>query len=123
LLTVVQVSGQAIPFTQTVLIPNGAVPLMSATSLLTRIEPLTVKAAGSSAAIWLAILERACPSQVLSPEGLSTLSPSAVKALYFASSQGPLIAGSRGPLTSSLSPRQYMRRKAGQLKMLLVFVS
>src|SRR5712671_1853808 len=69
------------------------------------------------------MLVRAAVSQLLRPLGLSTLNPLATKALYLASSNGPLTLTSRGPMISSLRPRQYMRRKVGQENMLLVLVS
>src|SRR5437899_272416 len=97
-----QVNGHSIPFTQIVLTLKGAVPLTYARLLLRPTAELTEKLAALTAAIWLAMLVRACESHVLIAElGFSTLKPFATKVLYLASSNGPVLVMSSGPLTNS----------------------
>src|SRR5579872_7224521 len=116
LVTLVQVTGHSTPLNQTVLTFTGAVPLTCATSLFIVTDGLTVKLEVFSAAICDAMMFCAWESQGLMFElGSSNAKPLATKALYLASSNGPLLAVLRGPLTSSCNARQYIRRKVGLL--------
>src|SRR5882672_7583147 len=108
--TLVQVNGHSAPLSQTVLMATGALPLTRATSLLITTPGFTVKLAVFSTAIFEAMLSCACVSHDLRLEfGSSTVKPLATKALYLASSKGPLLAIFRGPFTNSCKARQYMR--------------
>src|SRR6266516_2967588 len=112
--TVVQPSGQDSPLTVMEVTCTGAAP-ESTTALLGVMNKLvvTVKFAASSAASWLVMLVCAWAIQVLMAEGSCGLRPLARKAAYFASRSGPYWPACIGPLISSLSARQYMRRKVG----------
>src|SRR5438445_872385 len=121
LVTLVQVRGHSSPLSQMVLTFTGAAPLTYATSLLTWMVEFTM----NGEAIFMSTCRMAfCAwesQDLILIEGFSTEKPLATKALYLASSNGPLTAVLRGPFISSCKARKYMRRKVGLLYILAVF--
>src|ERR1035437_342211 len=121
--TPVHVTGYSTPLNQIVLIETGAVPVTTATFPLTTGEEFTVNATLVWAAICEAMLVFAWVNQSLIKEEFWAATPLARKALYLASSKGPLLATFNGPFTSSCKARTYIRRKVGLLKMAAVLGS
>src|SRR5208283_3576813 len=108
--------GYATPLIQTVSTFTGAVPVTCATLLPVVTAGLTANDEAFTAASCEAMLVCAWESHgLMLVTGFSTLRPLAVKALYLASSSGPLLATLSGPFTNSCKARQYMRRKVGLL--------
>src|SRR5260370_14259828 len=100
LVTLVQVRGHSTPLNQTVFTFTGAVPLTYATSLLIWTVGFTANDEATAKSCCRMAFCAWESQDLILVEGFSTEKPFATKALYFASSKGPLPAVLRGPLTS-----------------------
>src|SRR6266542_2455970 len=113
LLTLLQVTGQAMPLTSIVLTEIGAVPLRVTRFELTvnRLVPLTVNGDATAASCESRNVRRWL-NQVLTAVGAARTWPSqnctplATSALYFASMTGSQLALKRGPSTASCTARK-----------------